>query len=30
MPLLAVMADPRYSFYKALLRFERVDIYANA
>ena len=30
MPLLAVMADPRYSFYKALLRFERVEIYANA
>lgn len=30
MPLLAVMADPRYNFYKALLKFERVDIYANA
>ena len=28
-PLLAVMADPQYSFYKALAGFERVDIYAN-
>lgn len=29
-PLLEVMADPRYSFYKALAAFERVEIYCNA
>lgn len=29
-PLLSVLADPRYSFFKALLAFERVDIYANS
>lgn len=29
-PLLLVMADPRYSFFKALASFERVEIYANA
>ncbi|SCV68157.1 BQ2448_278 [Microbotryum intermedium] len=28
-PLLAVMADPRYSFYRALSKFERCDLYAN-
>ncbi|SCZ89901.1 BZ3500_MvSof-1268-A1-R1_Chr1-3g01649 [Microbotryum saponariae] len=28
-PLLSVMADPRYSFYKALSKFERCDLYAN-
>lgn len=28
-PLLKVMADPRYSFYQALLKFERVELYAN-
>ncbi|KAI5479229.1 lipid particle protein [Pseudohyphozyma bogoriensis] len=29
-PLLAVLADPRYNFYKALAAFERIDIYANS
>lgn len=29
-PLLAVMADPRYNFFKALAAFERIEIYANA
>lgn len=28
-PLLEVMSDPQYSFYKALAAFEKVDIYAN-
>ncbi|GAA5957391.1 hypothetical protein JCM21900_006886 [Sporobolomyces salmonicolor] len=28
-PLLKVMADPRYSFYQALQRFERVEVFAN-
>lgn len=28
-PLLSVMADPKYSFFKALSAFERVEIYAN-
>lgn len=28
-PLLKVMADPRYSFYKALQKFERIDVFAN-
>ncbi|BGP36287.1 hypothetical protein JCM10449v2_000185 [Rhodotorula kratochvilovae] len=28
-PLLKIMADPRYSFYRALSRFERVEIFAN-
>ncbi|BGP28361.1 hypothetical protein JCM10296v2_000093 [Rhodotorula toruloides] len=28
-PLLKVMADPRYSFYKALRKFDRVDVFAN-
>lgn len=28
-PLLAVMADPRYSFFKALSEFEKIDVYAN-
>uniref|UniRef100_A0A0K3C7C1 BY PROTMAP: gi/342321440/gb/EGU13374.1/ ADP-ribose pyrophosphatase [Rhodotorula glutinis ATCC 204091] n=1 Tax=Rhodotorula toruloides TaxID=5286 RepID=A0A0K3C7C1_RHOTO len=28
-PLLKVMADPRYSFYKALRKFERIDVFAN-
>jgi hypothetical protein len=28
-PLLAVMADPRYNFFKALAAFERIEIYAN-
>lgn len=28
-PLLKVMADPRFSFYRALCKFARVDIYAN-
>lgn len=28
-PLLSVMADPQYSFFKALSAFEKVDIYAN-
>ena len=28
-PLLLVMADPRYSFFKALSAFEKIDIYAN-
>ncbi|GAA5861338.1 hypothetical protein JCM3774_000215 [Rhodotorula dairenensis] len=28
-PLLKVMADPRFSFYRALCKFERVEIYAN-
>jgi hypothetical protein len=28
-PLLAIMADPHYSFFKALKAFERVEIYAN-
>lgn len=29
-PLLAVMADPQYSFFRALAAFERVEIYANS
>ncbi|KAL8286209.1 hypothetical protein RQP46_004697 [Phenoliferia psychrophenolica] len=29
-PLLAVMADPQYSFFRALVAFERVEIYANS
>ncbi|KAM0755796.1 DUF676-domain-containing protein [Meredithblackwellia eburnea MCA 4105] len=29
-PLLAVMADPRFNFYKALAAFERVEVYANS
>ncbi|BGP21280.1 lipid particle protein [Rhodotorula toruloides] len=29
-PLLKVLADPRYSFYKALARFEKIDVFANA
>ncbi|GAA6046537.1 hypothetical protein JCM3770_006198 [Rhodotorula araucariae] len=28
-PLLKIMADPRYSFYRALSRFERIEIFAN-
>lgn len=28
-PLLKLMADPRYSFYRALSRFERIDVFAN-
>ncbi|GAA5981084.1 hypothetical protein JCM10908_003978 [Rhodotorula pacifica] len=28
-PLLKIMADPRYSFYRALLKFKHVDIFAN-
>ncbi|GAA5891909.1 hypothetical protein JCM8208_002932 [Rhodotorula glutinis] len=28
-PLLKVMADPRYSFYRALAKFERFDLFAN-
>ncbi|GAA5865090.1 hypothetical protein JCM1840_005736 [Sporobolomyces johnsonii] len=28
-PLLKVMADPRYSFYQALQRFERIEVFAN-
>ncbi|TKA50838.1 hypothetical protein B0A53_05914 [Rhodotorula sp. CCFEE 5036] len=28
-PLLKIMADPRFSFYRALCKFVRVDIYAN-
>ncbi|GAA5878807.1 hypothetical protein JCM3774_000971 [Rhodotorula dairenensis] len=28
-PLLKVMADPRYSFYRALVKFKHVDIFAN-
>ncbi|KAK4050439.1 hypothetical protein OIV83_003509 [Microbotryomycetes sp. JL201] len=28
-PLLAVMADPRYNFYKALAAFEKIDVYCN-
>lgn len=27
--LLSVLADPNYSFYKALKAFERIEIYAN-
>lgn len=29
-PLLKVMADPRYSFHRAIQRFERVEIFANS
>jgi hypothetical protein len=28
-PLLKIMADPRYSFYRALARFERIEVFAN-
>ncbi|BGP36251.1 hypothetical protein JCM10449v2_000149 [Rhodotorula kratochvilovae] len=28
-PLLRVMADPRYSFYQALAKFKRVEVFAN-
>ncbi|KPV77983.1 uncharacterized protein RHOBADRAFT_50507 [Rhodotorula graminis WP1] len=28
-PLLKVMADPRFSFYRALAKFERFDLFAN-
>ncbi|KAK4049604.1 hypothetical protein OIO90_005363 [Microbotryomycetes sp. JL221] len=28
-PLLSVMADPRYNFYKALAAFEKIDVYCN-
>jgi hypothetical protein len=28
-PLLKIMADPRYSFYRALLKFKHIDIFAN-
>lgn len=28
-PLLKIMADPRYSFYQALLKFKHVDVFAN-
>lgn len=28
-PLLRVMADPRYSFYRALRKFERIVVFAN-
>ncbi|GAA5846840.1 hypothetical protein JCM9279_004461 [Rhodotorula babjevae] len=28
-PLLKVMADPQYSFYRALAKFERFDLFAN-
>ncbi|BGP12286.1 hypothetical protein JCM10213_000018 [Rhodosporidiobolus nylandii] len=28
-PLLKIMADPRYSFYKALSKFERIEVFAN-
>ncbi|GAA5891805.1 hypothetical protein JCM8208_002892 [Rhodotorula glutinis] len=28
-PLLKIMADPRYSFYRALSRFEHIDVFAN-
>lgn len=29
-PLLLVMSDPKYNFYKSLLLFKRVEIYANS
>ncbi|BGP21218.1 lipid particle protein [Rhodotorula toruloides] len=28
-PLLTIMADPRYGFYQALRKFDRVDVFAN-
>ncbi|KWU41596.1 DUF676-domain-containing protein [Rhodotorula sp. JG-1b] len=28
-PLLKIMADPRYSFYRALLKFKHIDVFAN-
>ena len=28
-PLLKVMADPSYSFYRALAKFQRFDLFAN-
>ncbi|POY70541.1 hypothetical protein BMF94_6455 [Rhodotorula taiwanensis] len=28
-PLLKIMADPRYSFHQALLKFKHVDVFAN-
>ncbi|BGO88545.1 hypothetical protein NBRC10512_003357 [Rhodotorula toruloides] len=28
-PLLKVLADPRYNFYKALAKFEKIDVFAN-
>ncbi|GAA5917934.1 hypothetical protein JCM6882_004130 [Rhodosporidiobolus microsporus] len=28
-PLLKIMADPRYAFYRALSKFEKIDVYAN-
>lgn len=28
-PLLKIMADPRYSFHRALLKFKHIDIFAN-
>ncbi|GAA6018616.1 hypothetical protein JCM10207_008982, partial [Rhodosporidiobolus poonsookiae] len=28
-PLLKILADPRYSFYRALSRFEKIEVYAN-
>ncbi|GAA5992019.1 hypothetical protein JCM5350_006251 [Sporobolomyces pararoseus] len=29
-PLLKILADPQFSFYRALCKFERIDVYANA
>ncbi|GAA5827101.1 hypothetical protein JCM11251_001118 [Rhodosporidiobolus azoricus] len=28
-PLLKIMADPRYSFFRGLSKFEKIDVYAN-
>ncbi|GAA6064206.1 hypothetical protein JCM10212_001619 [Sporobolomyces blumeae] len=28
-PLLKILADPRFSFYRALAKFERVEVFAN-
>ncbi|GAA5854978.1 hypothetical protein JCM8547_002330 [Rhodosporidiobolus lusitaniae] len=28
-PLLKIMADPKYSFYRALSKFERIEVFAN-